>query len=189
MGTDSFVLLRDGMTKAKVAAIARTVLFPPHAHSADPTARQGPDRHDPQLRLRGPLFPRRPSRNCRTSRSGAKCWTLPRHHRHQERQLRCQHIRRSPRGGSCRIGECQDRRPLEEGTGRIETKRFASGLRDSAGIGGKAASKPTAANGKCCPAEGPKGRSRKRQTGRSLSAPRQVIGGHYGRSPILERRS
>jgi DNA end-binding protein Ku len=42
MGGDAFVALRDGMRKSKVAAIARTVLFPTHAHRPHPASRQGP---------------------------------------------------------------------------------------------------------------------------------------------------
>jgi non-homologous end joining protein Ku len=56
MGADAFVALREGMRKSKVAAIARTVLFRRMRTVLIKTAREGPDRHDAQLRLRGSLL-------------------------------------------------------------------------------------------------------------------------------------
>ena len=51
MGADAFKLLRDGMKTAKVAAIARTVLFRRLRTVLFTPRRQGVDRIDAQLRL------------------------------------------------------------------------------------------------------------------------------------------
>ena len=47
MGTDAFKLLRDGMRQAKVAALARAVLFRRLRHSVAPPSRQWPDSAPP----------------------------------------------------------------------------------------------------------------------------------------------
>jgi DNA end-binding protein Ku len=54
-GADAFALIRDGMAAANVAAVARTVLFPARALSADPHRWRGADRAHAKLRLRGSL--------------------------------------------------------------------------------------------------------------------------------------
>ena len=52
-GLDAFVVLRDGMKKAKVDRAVS-----PDAHRAGACAWQGPDRHDAEFRLRGALLRR-----------------------------------------------------------------------------------------------------------------------------------
>jgi DNA end-binding protein Ku len=51
-GADAFALMRDGIAKAKVAAVARGPL-PPSAVGADPALRRGSHRAHAQFRLRG----------------------------------------------------------------------------------------------------------------------------------------
>ena len=130
MGADAFRLLRDGMREAKVAALARTVLFRrlrtvlirPHGNGLigttlnfDYEVRSSTEAFDdiPDMKIEGEML--------RTSQA---------HHQHKEGVVRREVFRRPLRRSHRRARQGEDRRPglaEEEGATALEAERPIAG--------------------------------------------------------------